>query len=340
MQSMSRAEYVRALRPELPADLFAPRKTLLFVLAGHVALVVGALGAVARGWVPPVAFPLVSLLVGASFASCTFIGHEALHGAIVRDGRVRHVVGWIGFLPFAISPRLWNVWHNRVHHGHTNQPGVDPDTYPSLAIYDADRGVRFVTDHFAPGRRRIAGLASLLVGFSVQAASVLARPRAIGLDPREHRLAVAETGAGVLAWAAVAWLVGPVAFLVAVIAPMVVANAIVMAFIFTNHSLSPQTDENDPLLNSLSVTLPRWLETATHHFGSHVEHHLFPGMGSRHAPAVRAMLRARWPERYQSLPLGRALLRLHRSPRVYQSSAVLVDPTTAGSEQRALGSAA
>lgn len=60
----------------------------------------------------------------------------------------------------------------------------------------------------------------------------------------------------------------------------------------------------------------------------HVEHHLFPAMSTRHAPAVRAQL-ARWPERYQSMPLGSALSRLHRTARVYKHHTTLVDPTTA-----------
>ena len=62
--------------------------------------------------------------------------------------------------------------------------------------------------------------------------------------------------------------------------------------------------------------------------GRWFEHHIYPSMSSRHAPAVRALLRERWPERYQSLPLGKALLRLHRTPRVYKDHYTVVDPDT------------
>jgi fatty acid desaturase len=130
-------------------------------------------------------------------------------------------------------------------------------------------------------------------------------------------------------WAALAVVLGPKAFLFAMFVPLVVANTIVMAFIFTNHSLSPLGDVNDPLANSLSVTLPRWVEYLTLRFGFHVEHHLFPSMSSRHADLVRAQLVARWPHRYQSMSLVRALLLLHRTPRVYQDDgARLIDPTS------------
>src|SRR5262249_57888348 len=40
----------------------------------------------------------------------------------------------------------------------------------------------------------------------------------------------------------------------------VVANALVMSCIATNHFLNLLTEVNDPLANTLSVTAPRWLE--------------------------------------------------------------------------------
>jgi fatty acid desaturase len=83
---------------------------------------------------------------------------------------------------------------------------------------------------------------------------------------------------------------------------------------------------NDPLVSGLSVTAPRWVEWITLRFGYHVEHHLFPAMSSRHARKVRALLHLRWPGRYQSMPLGRALRELHRTARVYMDAVTLIDP--------------
>jgi hypothetical protein len=55
---------------------------------------------------------------------------------------------------------------------------------------------------------------------------------------------------------------------------------------------------------------------------------LFPAMSARHGRSVRKVLRARWPERYQSTSLPKALWALHRSARVYETSTTLVDPKT------------
>ena len=270
----------------------------------------------------------IGLVLGCSFAGLTFLGHEALHGAVVRNRFLRRLIGWLGFLPFVVSPRLWEAWHNRVHHGNTNRAGVDPDAYPTLGEYRGSRLVRAVMT-CAPGLRRLRGAFSLLVGFSVQSAHMLlvARQRKF-LTRSEHRRAVAETLLGIGVWVGLGYGLGPWAFLFAFALPLVVANVIVMSFILTNHSISPLTDVNDPLLNSLSVTGPRWFEWLTLGFGFHVEHHLFPAMSARHAPKLRGILRARWPERYQSLPLARALRALHRSGRVYDTPTTLVNPAT------------
>jgi fatty acid desaturase len=321
------SSYASELRPLLAKDAFAPARSRLIWLPVHLLCIAGATCAIAFGWVALPGALLLSLVIGASFAGLTFVGHEALHGALVRTKALRRMVGWLGFLPFAVSPRLWEAWHNRTHHGNTNVSGTDPDAYPTLQEYQQSRAVKWVTDWVAPGRSRLAGALSLLVGFSVQSAHVLSSARRNGmLSAKEHRLALLESGAAVLVWVALAVTLGPVAFLLSFGLPLLVGNTIIMSLILTNHSLSPHTDVNDPLVNSLSVTGPRFLEWVTLGFGYHVEHHLFPAMSGRQGAAVRDLLKRQWPERYQSLPYFRALLALHRSPRVYQTPTMLLDP--------------
>ena len=325
---ISQSTYVRALRPLLAADASRPARSRLAFIPAHVALIVTASCAIAGGWVPWPVIPLLSIVIGACFAGLTFVAHEAMHGGIVRGRTARQIVAWIGFLPFALSPRLWGAWHDRVHHANANRDD-DPDMYPSLAEYRASRRIRFLVDAFSLGGRRWRGGLSLILGFTVQSAHQLHAARRKGfLTSRAWWTAVAETTAGVVVWAAVAALVGFVPFLFVFVLPLLIANVIVMSFILTNHALSPRVAINDPLVSGLSVTLPRWIEWLTLRFGYHVEHHLFPAMSSRHAPAVQALLRARWPGRYQSMPLRAALGALHRTSRIYKDGVTLVDPRT------------
>jgi fatty acid desaturase len=324
----SQATYVRELRPELPPEAFRPVHARLLVIPVHLAVIATAMLAIARGWVPWPAYPLLSVVIGVCFACLTFVAHEAMHGGIVRGKRARYLVAWLGFLPFGLSPRLWAAWHDRVHHANANLAD-DPDMYPTLAEYRASARIRFFVDAFSLGCRRWRGGLSLVLGFTVQSAHQLIAARRSGfLSQRQHRLAIAETALAVALWAGLAVAVGGWPFVFVFVLPHAVANICVMAFILTNHALSPKVPVNDPLITGLSVTVPRWIERITLGFGYHVEHHLFPAMSTRYAPAVQALLRARWPERYQEMPLGAALLALHRTARIYKDDVTLVDPKT------------
>jgi fatty acid desaturase len=304
-----------------------PARLRLLWLPVHYGVIALCTIAIGRQWVATAFQPLLSLLMGASFAGLTFVGHETLHGAIVRDRSWRRFIGWLAFLPFAVSPRLWEAWHNRVHHGHTNHPGIDPDAYPTLAEYRASKSLQRMTDWLSPGRGRAAGVISLLVGFTVQSTHMLvAAPRNKFLSSRQYTIALLESGGAWAILALLAFSLGPLGFLMAFGLPLLVGNSIIMSLILTNHSLSPHTDVNDPLINSLSVSGPRLLEWLTLGFGFHVEHHLFPAMSGRHARELRGIVVSRWPDRYQAMPYLRALRLLHQSPRVYRNDTTLVDP--------------
>ncbi len=321
--------YAQALKAELPANAFAPVPSRLAWLALHVAVIVAGTIVVAHGWGGwPVALAC-ALAIGHSFAGCAFVGHETLHGAVVRDKTWRYVVGWICFLPFNVAPRLWVAWHNRVHHGNTMIDGIDPDSFPTLATYRTNKLSR-IADALGFGYRRWAGPVTLLLGFTGQSQQVLwrlARPLAY-LPKREHTMAVLETLLGFAVWATVGVLVGGHAFLFVFVIPLCLGNLIVTSYILTNHSLSPLGHVNDPLVNSLSVTVPRVVDMLHLNFGFHVEHHLFPAMSSKHGPAVRDLLIKHWPERYQSMSLVRALYTLATTARVYRDATTLVDPPT------------
>jgi len=329
------SDYVRALRPDLPAAAFAPSTSRVALIPIYFAVIAVAAVAIGAGWLPWPVVPLVSVVIGVAFACLAFVAHEAMHGGIVRGRRAREVVGWLGFLPFTLSPRLWSAWHDRVHHGHANVPG-DPDMYATLAEYRGSRKIRFAIDAFALGGRRWRGALSLILGFSIQSAQQLVNVRRY-VTERGARIAIAQTVGAIAVWAVVAALVGFVPFLFVYVLPLLIGNSIVMAFILTNHGLSPRVEINDPLVSGLSVTTPRWIEWITLKFGYHVEHHVFPAMSSRHARLVRDLLRAKWPARYQSMSLGSALTALHRTARVYKNATTLVDPHT-GQEFATLGS--
>jgi fatty acid desaturase len=327
MKLLTVSAYAREVRPLLPDGVFAPARSRALWVPVHYAIIALVSWALATGHLAWPLWPIASLVIGCCMAGVTFVGHEALHGGVVRGRAAIRVIGWFGFLPFIVSPQLWMAWHNRVHHNHCGQPGIDPDMYPTLHEYQTQPAARIMADYFGLGRKRLAGASSLLFGFTGQSMQMLFKAGKTGtLRPNLHRRAIIETVMGASVWLAVGFLVGPLAFLFVYLLPLIVANSIVMTFIMTNHNLSPLSPVNDPLVNSLSVRLPRLLEWLTLDFGFHVEHHLFPTMSTRQGRVVRQVLRARYPERYQSLPLHTAILQLHRTARVYRDDTTLIDP--------------
>src|SRR5687768_1832407 len=224
------AQYASELKPLLSPRVFAPARSRLLWLPVHGLVIASATCALVFGLVPwPVGLAL-SLVIGASFAGLTFVSHEALHGALVRSKAIRRCIGYVGFFPFAVSPRLWEAWHNRIHHGNTNRAGKDPDAYPSLEQYQSSRSTRRGTDWVAPGRNRVAGAFSLFFGFSVHSLHVLLTARKSGMLSRaEHRLALVESGVAWAFWLTLAWLVGPVSFLLVFGIPLLVGNFIIMS---------------------------------------------------------------------------------------------------------------
>ena len=331
VRSYPSAFYVRQLKLRV-RSFSDPARSRLLWLPVHVSIVAGATAAIAWRWLPLPALPALSLLIGLAFGGLMFLGHETMHGAVIRGTWARSLVGAACFAPFAVSPRLWAIWHNRGHHATANRLDIDPDMYPSLDAYRRSRLVRFATDNFALGGRRWRGLLCLALGFTVQSVEVLIMARSrLRISARDHRRAIVETALMIALWATIASLIGAIPFVLAYVLPLGVANVVVMSFIVTNHGLSAATETSDPMLGSLSVTAPRWVEWLTLGFGYHVEHHLFPAASARHGPAIRAALVELWPERYQSMPIGEALARLFSTGRVYRDAVTLVDPISGGS---------
>lgn len=328
MTLVARSTYVGDVRPHLPAGAFERATSRLIWLPVAIAVAAVSAIAIADRWLPLYLAPLLSLAIGASFAVMAFVTHEVLHGAIVPGRHWQRMLGWIGFAPFALSPMLWTRWHNRTHHSAANHID-DPDRYPTLEEYQTMRGARVLVDGFSPGGKRWRGVLTLALGFTGQSTMVLASSVRRGImTARERRIAVVESLLGIAVWATVAFLVGPLAFVFVYVIPLMIANACVMSFILTNHSLNPVVTIDDPLASGLTVTMWRPMEWLTLNFGYHVEHHLFPSMSTRHARTVRAVLQERWAKNYQSMSLFKALWKLHRSARVYKDATTLIDPMT------------
>jgi fatty acid desaturase len=98
-----------------------------------------------------------------------------------------------------------------------------------------------------------------------------------------------------------------------------------MFYIYTNHLLCQMTSINDPLLNSVSLRMPKIFDLLHLNFSYHTEHHIFPGINSDYYPMVRELLQTHYPDRFNLLDVGMAWKLLLNSPRHYKDENTLTD---------------
>ena len=322
--------YAREVRAHLPRGVFAREPGRLVWLPLHLGIITGLAVFVVRGAPPWWVALACAVVAGHSWGCLGFLSHEVMHHAVVRGPLLERLLAAPGFAPYCLSPTLWNAWHNQAHHGNTGKAVLDPDGYGTIGFWRKSAVVRAL-EKMAPGSGYARSGIFLFVWFSLHSFLVLVfHSRRNDYYARISRRAVyLESGLMLAFWVALLALVGWHAFLFVYVVPLLVANAVVMSYIATNHFLNPLTEVNDPLANSLSVTSPGWLERLHLQFGYHVEHHLFPMVNGRHAPAVRDALVRLHGERYLSMPHARALRLLYSRPKVHDSHDTLIDPRTA-----------
>ncbi len=321
--------YAREVRPQLPKAVFQKAPSRLLWLPLHLAIILSTASFVVLASPPWYLALFAAVIAGHSWGCLGFLAHEAMHHALLKNRTLEKCVGYLGFGIYCLSPTLWTAWHNQAHHGNTANWIADPDGFVDLGFWKKNRLLREL-EKLSPGSGHKQSALFLFIWFPLHSLLVLFfHSQQNGYYTRISRRQVYTESAAMLAfWVGVLFLVGPYPFLFVYVVPMLIGSATIMSYIATNHFLNPFTKTNDPLANSLSVTGPRWLERFHLNFGYHVEHHLFPAMSARHAPAVRDVLRSLYGERYLSMPHTRALRLVYTRPKLHDSADTLVDPET------------
>ena len=313
----------------------------------RLALVLINLAIVALGWTmartldqwPLAALPLFlpfSLLMGNAVIVLLFATHDLLHGRTPGGNAGQRWLALVSLALLWMPPTLWRAVHNREHHGRTNSLR-DPDR-SYLEDQPASWG-KWIQHRFTPSDE--IGFLGLMLGLAFSwgvhnmrtLASVLLVPdgraqfppaafRVSAADRRRiawELLASVGLHAGVIAWVGL----DPRSLLLGYFLPIWLGYAGAMAYIFTNHLLAPLEENNDPLLNSLSLQLPRWLDLFHLNFSHHTEHHIFPGLNSSYYPEVRRLLQQHYGDRYQLLGGLEAWRLLLSTPRHYRGSSTV-----------------
>ncbi|WP_377890995.1 fatty acid desaturase family protein [Alkalihalobacillus sp. R86527] len=316
--------YAARVKKHLPKDAFKPVPSRLFGGLIYLLITIASFLIVGLFNLHPLINLVFSVVIGSSFAGLGFLGHEILHGTVVRKPWLRDTLGAIAFFPLSTGPKLWRKWHNMTHHVHTQHDENDPDAWPTLEKISKMKVFQWIykLPFFIRAFFSFASLTLQFTAHSMKMFFVYIKDFKSGKQTEVWLQVVLPW----VTWIGLLFIMGFEKWIFAFFIPLLIANFIVMAYISTNHRLNPLTPVNDPLANSLTVTVPKWVDTIHFNFSYHTEHHLFPGMSPKYYPIVKKHIKDMWPDRYHEMPMTRAMIALWKTPRVYFQHNELVDP--------------
>jgi fatty acid desaturase len=289
------AEYAKKLRPLLPNEAFLPDPNKLTILIINVLILLLGWGiasyldrwSVSLLWL----YLPLALVMGNSVMVLLFSSHELMHNGVIRNPRLIYAFGFLGMTMLGMPPTFWKAVHNREHHNKTNSMD-DPDRN-YLSSQDDSWG-KWIQDKFVPSAE-VNSLGLMLGMTSAWAVhnfrnltsvllfndkSVDYVPAAFTISSKERRQIAAEwLGIFAIHGSILAYLqFNPLKIVLAYILPIAVGYAGAMFYIYTNHMICEMTDINDPLINSVSLRVPKIFDLLHLNFSHHTEHHICSGI--------------------------------------------------------------
>ncbi len=331
------AAYAKTLRPLLPAEAFAadPRKLIVLLLNLGILIVGWTIASDLSHWNPVLLwlFLPIAIVMGNSVIVLLFSAHALMHGSVIKNSRLNHGINLLALAVWWMPPTLWKVIHNREHHTKTNSLS-DPDR--NYLHEQPNTWGKWIQNQLVPSAEvstfgLILGMATAwgfhgfrnltsVVLFNLKSVDYV--PAAFTVSPKE-RWTIAQEYLVVVALhlSVIAYLDFDLSqLLLGYFLPIAIGYAGAMFYIFTNHMGCQMTSINDPLVNSLSLRVPKFFDRLHLNFSYHTEHHIFPGMNSDYYPMVQDLLKTHYPERFNLLDAGEAWRLLMQTPRHYQGS--------------------
>jgi fatty acid desaturase len=314
---MNNADYVRELRPLLPAEAFRPNERAYVPICFHLAIVVA--GWIATRHVPHIWWPVLGLVVGNSVSILSFYAHDVTHRSVTTNKYLLYPTELLLWGLIFVPASLWRRVHG-THHAHTN--GDDDPDRRFLAQELTPVGLVAAATMFPNATLRY-NFACLFywIAFPWRHAVALlypgkSKPDFVTAKPRYARAEKLRIGLEFLVIAAFQLALAKFthgAYVWVGILPVFITSAVVSWYFFTNHGLKPVDDGHDVLAASTTVVVPEVCNKLHSNFSYHTEHHLFPTMNPVYYPLVGDLFRKRFPDRYHCIPISEAWSGLWRN---------------------------
>jgi fatty acid desaturase len=339
---ITQAEYAKKLRPLLPPEAFIadPNKVIILVVNIAILILGWAIAAHLDSWnwyLLPLYLPF-ALVMGNSITVLIFSIHEILHSGTIENAWLRQIVSLLGWSMAWMTPTLWKVIHQREHHRKTNSL-TDPDRNYLQA--QPESWGKWIHNLFAPSAEVnpfwfVIGMTSAwavhnfrnIVSVLIFNDGLVDIPVvAVKVSAKERRDIAIELVLVIAIHLTICAYLGfhPVKLLFGYFLPIWIGYCGAMFYIYTNHLLCPMTSVNDPLLNSVSLRVPKIFDLLHLNFSYHTEHHIFPGINSDYCPMVRELLQKHYPDRFNLLDAGEAWRLMLTTPRHYKDENTLTD---------------
>jgi fatty acid desaturase len=337
------SEYVKKLKPLLPPEAFKPdsSKLILFFLN---------LGILGLGWsiiasidYQPIYLLFVylplALIMGNSIVTLSFFSHDLMHGSIIKSSRFIYVIGFLGFLMLFMPPTQWKTLHNLVHHNNTNSL-ADPDR--NYLYEQPNTWGKLIQNFFVPSPdfnlflflilgmpgswlfHNFSNLSSILL-FNKKSVDYV--PAAFTVSKRDRGIIAIELLIMICLHFSILFFLNfdPLKIILGYFLPLAISHAGIMFYIYTNHLICRMTSVNDPLINSLSLRVPKIFDRLHLNFSYHTEHHIFPSLNSDYYPLVQELIQIHYPGRMNLVSAGEAWQLLMKTPRHYKDELTLTD---------------
>lgn len=341
---ISKIEYRNVLRKHLPDECFKPDTKHVFHYLFLMTIYLISIYGITNLHFLPLKF-ILSIVMGISLGALTFFLHDLFHGSIIKSRPVAYLFGLSVGIFNLFAPLFWQRVHN-FHHARTGNVD-DPDrSYimperPTGFIEKIAYKFRISEEAYHPFISLIMistgffwyFFSTMFFGFLGKKVSIkedmkYRRIQELFKNKKERLFVVCELVIIAMFQLFLFLFVAKSNFLtyfLISLLPIAMAHFITMSYIHTNHFLSPLTGEvDDPLVNSLSLKNSWIVDKIFSNFSHHVEHHLFPAMGSYHYPKVRKLLLKLYPDRFQLIPMVDAIKLLFKTPRIYADYTHLV----------------
>ncbi|HEY9795613.1 MAG TPA: fatty acid desaturase [Leptolyngbyaceae cyanobacterium] len=339
---ITQAEYAKKIRPLLPAEAFAPDPSKLVILFINLAILILGWGIASQldRWSLYLLWLYLPLAVvmGNSVIVLLFSSHNLMHGSVIRNTLLMRVISLVGLAMLWMPPTLWKAVHNREHHKKTNSLAdpdrnylyMQPETWgkwiQNLFVPSAEVNPIFLTVGMATawGVHTFRNLTSVLL-FNNESVDYV--PAAFKVSAKDRRTIAGEFFILLMIHLSILLYLqfDLLKLVLSYFLPIGIGYAGLIFYIYTNHMLSPMTSINDPLLNSLSIRVPKLFDQLHLNFSYHTEHHIFPGINSDYYPIVQDLLKTYYPDRLNLLEAGEAWSLLRQTPRHYKNENTFTD---------------